>query len=270
LVTQQPQAPHKETLLFIMKVVVLALASTQASALLHRNGTAKVHLAATKHTIAKVNQTQTPVVDPIEKNSEERAADKAHEDAMKKTDGDDEIAPMGGSCAHNTMRCIYVHELPRDYCMVTNQPPWCVQYANEPACVMVENYDIYVEAKSDGLEMAKTCEERLETSCKIDHTESGYDTGKFDYRDFGRWLLGGKGGSAKGDHNAMQCAGTRAWGKPRFLDPENPGELPSCMSNQAAGVCESHSGHRTDLKCPSCGDISGQDAGAAGDNDVMR
>merc|ERR1719240_62184 len=125
-----------------MKVVVFALVATQESALfLHRNGT--VHLAATK----KVNHGQTPIVDPIEKRREERAADKAHQKALKETEGDAEIEPMDGSCAHNTMRCIYVHMLPRDYCLVTGQPPWCVQYVDESACVMVENYDKYVEAK---------------------------------------------------------------------------------------------------------------------------
>jgi len=264
-----------------MKIVVVALIAAQASALLHRNGTAQVHLAARTHT-AKTNQ--TPVVDPLKRREEraadkahkkalrreERAANKAHKKALSETEGDAEIEPMSGSCAHNTMRCIYVHELPRDYCMVTGQPPWCVQYVNEPACVMVENYDKYVEAKADGTQMARTCEERLETSCKIDHHESGYDTSKFDYRDFGRWLLGGKGTHAKGDHNEMQCTGTRGWGKPRYLDPENPGELPSCKSNQAAGVCVSHSGHREDWKCPSCGEIAGQTKGASHNNDVTN
>lgn len=253
-----------------MKIVAFTLVATQASALLlGKNSTAKVtgqvHLAAKKN-VAKTNQ--TPIVDPIDKRREEREADQAHQEAVDKADGGQEIEPMNGSCSHNTMRCIYVHVLPRDYCMVTGQPPWCVQYANEPACLMVENYDRYIEAKSDTIAMSKTCEQRLETSCKIDHHESGYDTNKFDYRDFGRWLLGGRGDSAKGDHNAIQCEGTRGWGQPRYLDPENPGELPSCKSNQAASVCESHSGHRQDLKCPSCGDRSGQDGGASADNDV--
>lgn len=253
-----------------MKIVAFTLVATQASALLlGKNSTAKVtgqvHLVAKKN-VAKTNQ--TPIVDPIDKRREEREADAAHQEAVEQADGGQEIEPMNGSCGHNTMRCIYVHVLPRDYCMVTGQPPWCVQYANEPACLMVENYDRYIEAKSDTIQMSKTCEQRQETSCKIDHHESGYDTNKFDYRDFGRWLLGGKGDSPKGDHNAIQCEGTRGWGQPRYLDPENPGELPSCKSNQAAAVCESHSGHRQDLKCPSCGDRSGQDGGASDDNDV--
>lgn len=272
-----------------MKIVAFALFATQASALLHRNNTAKVqvepakvdakkvdtakvdtakvHLAV-KKTAAKAKQ--TPIVDPIEKRREERAADKAHQEALAEAEGGAEIEPMDGSCAHNTMRCIYVHSLPRDYCMVTGQPPWCVQYADEPACVMVENYDKYVEAKSDLFAMQKTCEERQETSCKIDHHEADYDTNKFDYRDFGRWLLGGRGVHQRGDANEIQCVGTRGWGMPRYLDPENPGELPACKSNQVTGLCESHSGHRTDLMCPACGDDAGQTKGATHDNDITH
>jgi len=272
------QALTKKLLLSIMKIVAFALVVVQASALLHRNGTAKVHLAAKKNAkAAKAHQdpeengldSGTPILDPIERRREERAADKAHQKALKEADGGDEIEPMDGTCSHNTLRCIYVHELPRDYCMVTGQPPWCVQYVGEPACVMVVNYDKYVEAKADETQMAMTCEERQETSCKIDHHESNYPS-TLSTSDFGRWLLGGKGEAAKGDHNAMQCEGTRGWGKPRYLDPENPGELPSCKSNQAMGLCESHSGHRTDLKCPSCGDTAGQTQGATHNNDVTH
>jgi len=249
-----------------MKSVVFALIVTQTPALLLSNNTAKLHLKVK----AKVNATarDTPIVDPIEKRREERAADTAHQEALETTSGNAELDPMDGTCSHNTMRCIYVHELPWDYCLITGQPPWCKEYVGEAACLMVENYDTYIEHKADMMNMQKKCEE---TICEIRYSDTDWaDTG-FDAKHFGRWLLGGKGTvSQNGCHESMICTGTRGWGLPRYMDPENPGELPSCKSNQVVGVCENHQGSRTDVKCPVCGATTGQDSGATHDNDVTN
>jgi len=261
-----------------MKVTVFALFAASTSALQHRNSTA-VHLVAKSAGKAQ----QTPVADPVEGKKDKQAATKAFEADKKDVQGEAEITPnwvkdgdkMRHTCEGNTMRCIYTHALPEDYCRVTGQPPWCKNYVNEPACLMVENYDLYVEYKgNDNNNMDKTCDHasRGELPCQVDFHSSGYaelSRSEFAAKDFGRWLLGGQGTvSPKGDHNHMQCEGTRGWGKPRSFDP-NDGELPSCKSNEALGICKSHDGSKSYM-CPSCGDTTGQTMGASHDNDITH
>lgn len=259
-----------------MKVTVLALLATSTSALQHRNSTASVHLAAKK-------VVQTPVADPIESKKDKKAATKAYEQDKKEVQGEAEITPqwvqdgdkMRHTCEGNTMRCIYTHTLPEDYCRVTGQPPWCKNYVNEPACLMVENYDKYVAFKgNDNSNMDKTCDHpsRGELPCQVDFHSSGYaELSRTDFpaKDFGRWLLGGVGDvSPKGSAWHMTCEGTRGWGKPRSFDP-NDGELPSCKSNELLGICKSHDGSKS-FMCPSCGDTTGQTQGATHDNDITH
>jgi len=265
-----------------MKSTVFVLLATSSSALQHRNGTAAVHLAANK-LAGTVNAKQTPIADDIESKRDLKAARKAYEADVKDAKAKNEIAPkwveeggqMKHTCEDNTMRCIYTHALPEDYCRVTNQPPWCKHYVNEPACLMMTNYDKYVKVKGKASNnMDKTCDHpsRGELPCQVDFHSSGYadlDRATFSSKDFGRWLLGGGGTvSPKGDQNHMQCAGTRDWGHPRSIDA-NDGNLPSCQSNEALGICDSHDGSKT-LRCPSCGDTTGQTMGASHDNDVTN
>lgn len=229
---ESPQAGafHKETF-SIMKIVAFALGATQAFALLHRfhvaNSTARVNTAAKVHT----NRQARIDPDALTK-SEERKARRDYNDALKKAESDNEIevARLNGTCAGNTMRCVYVHELPGNFCVKTHQPNWCVDYEGKPACIMVKNYDLYVG----------TLMEEGETEA--------------DAR-----------GKLSGDHHDLQCAGTRGWGKPANLDGDT---LPSCKSAEEVGRCDGHfDGKKYD--CPSCGNKKGQDGGAAADNDVI-
>ena len=260
-----------------MKSTVFVLLATSTSALHLRNSTGTVHHALL------VKAKQTPVADQINGSKDEKAARKAFEEDLKDVEGSSEITPnwvkegekMRHTCEGNTMRCIYTHQLPEDYCRVTGQPPWCKNYVGEPACLMVTNYDKYVEYKgNDNNNMDKTCDDpsRGELPCQVDFHSSGYaDLSRADFpaKEFGRWLLGGGGDvTHKGDNSHMQCEGTRGWGKPRSFDP-NDGELPSCKSNEAIGICKSHDGSKS-LMCPSCGDTTGQTKGATHDNDITH
>ena len=57
---------------------------------------------------------------------------------------DDAYAPdEQGSCV-GRLRCIKVLSLPPTYCADTHQVNWCKDYIGGPACLLAENYDIYV------------------------------------------------------------------------------------------------------------------------------
>jgi len=273
-----------------MKVVVFSLAATLTSGLQLRGnvtGTAEVHLATKKKVRCKKSK-QSPVVDPVDPDEDKRdyrEQDKACDEDHAEAEAASEIAPKWDctkkkySCEDNVMRCIYTHALPYDYCMVTNQEPWCKNYVDQPACLMVENYDLYVKHKGNpNTGMEKNCDERDQSAidCELDwgnsgYTETGFTKSMGGRSNFGRWLLGGRGALFQGDHHNQVCAATRGWGKPA---PGPDGmwsdyELPSCKSKEAKGSCTPHNGGGS-LECPSCGAIKGQTQGATHDNDVTH
>ena len=209
-----------------MKIAAFALGATQAFSLVHRHREANITAAAVHG-----NTTDKDRIDPEPLSDNEK---KEYGKVLGKLEADSELAPLEGSCEHNTMRCIYVHELPDDYCHKTNQVNWCVDYYGKAACVMVKNYDKYVDAMMDEGSSEEEAREKLS-------------------------------GETAAEKEA-QCFSTRGWGIPNPANLKK--DLPSCKSRNTYGTCQSHAGDKS-YKCPGCGDGKARDGGAAADNDVM-
>lgn len=242
-----------------MKTVAFACLATEAVALILNKNTTKVFTNVTVHSAAQVHiepeklsdeevkEARRKLKEFNEARKELKSSNEALGDDEKNAEGFSEITPkntdkLSGTCEDNVMRCVYVHALPQDFCMKTHQPPWCKHYVEQPACVMVKNYDYYIEQYvEDNSELAPhTAEEHAR------HILSGDPKEALD----------------------AQCFGTRGWGKPYTFDSTKE-TLPSCKSADSLGLCKGHWDGKT-YNCPICGEGSGQTKGAIADNDVIR